>query len=440
MSGSPLDFDFDFVNLIISGKASGAYEASNDLYSDWKELVAAGGALEASAPPAFLESNDRITRAGGSVGGNPIGNSQFISPYFFINNIDGWRLRPAEEDGETTITGNLFPLDADTPFILPTVGAFSQLLRLIVSPQSITTVAAGGGLTAEQSQKLDEIHGQVGRAVYINTEVSPGGLSGFQQEPFNNFTDAVDYAEANGLQTLILEADAVVDRQLKNFEMRGLGLPTIDLNNQVMDGTVIREMNITGVQGNGVAGQLLALTCNFTNIQQFHGAALTMTAVGTIEFQNGTTSLINELIPFVAGAPVTLDLCLTQESPALGSTISVQNASGSFIVTNMDHPGDSLHMTFRQGVLTIDASCTEGTIVVAGEANIEDNSGPNCTVVHTATIEPSDIHLIAAMVAGDAEVSLDDQTVTVYDTSQSPRTVLAVYSVSVDGRQRTRTS
>ena len=72
--------------------------------------------------------------------------------------MDGWRLRPAEEDGETTITGNLFPLDADTPFILPTIGSFTQLLRLIVSPQSITTVPEGTGLTALESLMLKEIH------------------------------------------------------------------------------------------------------------------------------------------------------------------------------------------------------------------------------------------------------------------------------------------
>jgi hypothetical protein len=42
-------------------------------------------------------------------------------------------------------------------------------------------------------------------------------------------------------------------------------------------------------------------------------------------------------------------------------------------------------------------------------------------------------------VGGDAEVSLDDQTVTIYDGEVSPRQVLAVYSVSADGRIRTRT-
>jgi hypothetical protein len=172
------------------------------------------------------------------VGGNPIGGGQFIAPYFFINNVDGWRFRPAEQNGETNIDGNFFPLDPDTPFIIPTVGAFTHLVRVTVSPQAVLITGSGGGLTTAQDQLLQDIHGQTQRRVYINTEVSPGGTAGYQQAPFNNWTAAVDYAEANGLQVLALEADATVDRQLKNFEIDGIGgLPQLDLNGQIMDGS-----------------------------------------------------------------------------------------------------------------------------------------------------------------------------------------------------------
>lgn len=158
MSGSPLAFDFDFTNLIISGKSSGEFEAENDLYSDWKELFAANAAgIAAGVAPAFIEGIVGQRKVGGSVGGNPISLTQSIAPYFFINNIDGWRFRPAEEDGETTINGNLFPLDPTVPFIIPTVGGFTQLMRLVVSPQAIVD-SSGGSLTAQQALWLKEIH------------------------------------------------------------------------------------------------------------------------------------------------------------------------------------------------------------------------------------------------------------------------------------------
>ena len=87
-----------------------------------------------------------------------------------------------------------------------------------------------------------DIHGQMVRCIFIDTENVSNG-NGYQQTPYNNFTDAVDDAEANVLRTLFLEADATVDRQLKGFTINGLGFPTIDLNGQIMDNTVLTGMS-----------------------------------------------------------------------------------------------------------------------------------------------------------------------------------------------------
>ena len=126
MSGSPLDFDFDFDNLIISGKSIGEFDVENDLYSDWKERFVANVDGAAGVPPAFLESISGSTRAGGAIGGNPLGGGQQIAPYFFMNNVDGWRFRPAEADGETILNGNLFPLDPEgASLFYPTLAAFT---------------------------------------------------------------------------------------------------------------------------------------------------------------------------------------------------------------------------------------------------------------------------------------------------------------------------
>jgi hypothetical protein len=433
MAGSPLIADFDFTNLIISIKASGSYNAENDLYSDWKEQVIEDATgFAAQKPPAFLNS----------VGGDDLGAGQQIAPYFFINNVDGWRLRPPEEDGETSVVGNLFPADPNTQFIIPTVGPFTQLLRLVVSPQAVVAEAPGGSLTTEQDRLIRDIHGHTQRRIYINVEQSPGGLYGYQQEPFNNWTDAVDYAETNGLQILALETDATVDRQLKNFEIDGIGgLPELDLNGQIMDGSTVRNCRITGAQGvNGGAGQLIAFECAFQNVSNFDGAANLCGIIGTIGFRNGATSLLNEPLPFVAGGAVILDLTPAESPDAGPSTVGLQNASGAYSVINMDDPGDSLHITMKQGTVTVEASCIAGTVFIAGLANVTDNSGPGCTVIHSSAMQPDDLHFVKNLVGGDAVVSIDDQTVTIYDIEQSPRQVLAVYNISPDGRIRTRTA
>ena len=52
--------------------------------------------------------------------------------------------------------------------------------------------------------------------------------------------------------------------------------------------------------------------------------------------------------------------------------------------------------------------------------------------------EAAQLKLVTQLLAGKADVSLDDQTITIFDTNDT--TVLAVLGVSVDGRNRTRIS
>ena len=69
---------FDFTNLIIKAQDFVTMDAEADIYSEWKRLMSdeVATALRMGAPPAFEVS----------VGGNPIGGGQSISPYFFVRN------------------------------------------------------------------------------------------------------------------------------------------------------------------------------------------------------------------------------------------------------------------------------------------------------------------------------------------------------------------
>jgi len=80
-----------------------------------------------------------------SIGGQPIGGGQTISPYY--NLLYGWRIRPAEENSALTIVGNIITAEGDEPF-LPTLGAFNTFVTYVVSSNSITSETGGGGLTA----------------------------------------------------------------------------------------------------------------------------------------------------------------------------------------------------------------------------------------------------------------------------------------------------
>jgi hypothetical protein len=205
--------------------------------------------------------------------------------------------------------------------------------------------------------------------------------NGYQQTPYNNWTDGVDDAEANGLQVLYLEDDANVDRQLKNFEILGIDLPSLTLNGQIMDGSVLRLIAVDGTQGG--TGSLILFDCQMTNVTDFNGAGSLIGAVGTIAFRNGGNSILNQLVPFTT-APVTLDFT----TGGAATLVEVNNASGEFIITNMDNAGDTLHIAMDHGEVTIDASCTLGTIRLSGSAKLNNNSG-GTTVDSKALIQPS---------------------------------------------------
>ena len=141
---------FDFTNLTITAADFDDIAVEKDIYSAWKVLMLTGpAALNVGAPPAFSES----------VGGNDIGGGQEISPYFFVRNDLGWRLRPPSGNGELIITGNLFPFDT-------TIAAFESnpasndtvLIRQVVSPQSITDASAAADLLTIKRFFLNKLH------------------------------------------------------------------------------------------------------------------------------------------------------------------------------------------------------------------------------------------------------------------------------------------
>jgi hypothetical protein len=106
--------------------------AAADIYSRWKDWVADGNA---QFDQAFSES----------VGGNDLGGGVALSGYYFIRNDLGWRIKPSEFDYQLTVTGDLYPADAITPFIVPPTGDFTVLIAFQRSAASYATASGGSG-------------------------------------------------------------------------------------------------------------------------------------------------------------------------------------------------------------------------------------------------------------------------------------------------------
>jgi hypothetical protein len=119
--------------------------------------------------------------------------------------------------------------------------------------------------------------------------------------------------------------------------------------------------------------------------------------------------------------------------------LALRRYAGGMTISGMSNANNEVTIELSGGKVTLDASNNAGTFSLRGVGQFTRLS-TGTLVDQTGFVSGEDIRLIKALVGGDAVVSLDDQTITVYDDTISPRQVLAVYSISADGRVRTRTA
>ena len=101
-----------------------------DIYSRWKDWVAAGNAQHL---PAFADS----------VGGNDLGGGVALGQYVFLRNDLGWRITGAAEDYEARIAGDLYPTDPNAAMFAPVAG--QTVLFTVQRSIGSSTVSTGGG-------------------------------------------------------------------------------------------------------------------------------------------------------------------------------------------------------------------------------------------------------------------------------------------------------
>ena len=206
------------------------------------------------------------------------------------------------------------------------------------------------------------------------------GPNGYQQLPFNSWSSAIDYAEANGLQQVAIETDSTVDRQIKNFVIRGIAGPTLDLNGQDMDKSEVHDMQITGI----FLGRLSFEDVGLLNVE----GNLTGQRCAIAGFWKplaGAINIISDVATLIAGAAWDLDMGLGN-GPA---SVNITRVSGGMSISNMDNAGDLVHIHYDQGAITINASCTDGTILISGICEVTDNSGGTTVVDLVNNVSPS---------------------------------------------------
>lgn len=392
------------------------------VYSQWKEWTKIGD--NAKYPPMFR-----------TVGGDPLTPGIDAGAYFFMQNQYGWRIRPAEEDATVLITGNLAPEDSTLPLAVETLGAFTVLL-LGLQPitQSVETILDQQNIALYNGTVyIDAIDGVPG------TNISSG--IGQESNPVNNPADARVIADTLNFKRYHLRGAMALDQDHYNWNFVGNSIETtrLDFNGFSVDGSTMKNMHILGDMGHPSPHEkMLAVDCEVAGagLRGWHGSMVNCVLEGDVVLTDGPVSFF-ACSSKVAGASTPL---IDRDSSQ--GDINIRAWSGGVELLNFNQ-GANCSIDMISGHAVLGPTNTAGTIVLRGVGKKTITPGsPFVSIDTDGFIDGRDIRIIKALTAGDAVVSLDDQTITVYDPDNitSPRTVIATYSVSADGRIRTRTS
>lgn len=403
---------FDFTNLrIILPPGDVTIEVERDLYSAWK-VAANLNSVNMSAPPAFRPS----------VGGDSLSPGIEAGAYFFLQNQDGWRIRPDEADATVTLTGNLAAEDPALPMTVPTLGAFTVLINGL---QPITQ-SVGSLLLAQQDANY---RGEV----WIDVTSGAAGTDfplGTASSPVNNLIDAFTIAARLGDRRLVIvSSNLVLDRAAVNWVFQGVGNSIFDVAGFDVSGTEF--FNIEPIGDFNISTGTHIHEATLVNVSNFQGFMMNCGLAATISLKAGVTTFTNCFSKVVGtGTPV-----VDCQSAVLD--VAFRGYFGGLEITNFDQAANNMSVDAEAIRLVLGATVSNGDIVVRGVGELEDNSVSPATVNSVGFVDAQEIEIIHQLQAGNVDISADNQTITVF-VQGSTTTVLATFSISADGRIRRR--
>jgi len=360
-----------------------------------------------------------------TVGGDPLGGGVTAGAYFFLQNQDGWRIISTDQDQTINYSGNLVAEDPTLPIV--TARAGRTVLHLGLQP-----VTQG---TDDILSLVSEVYGHVQREVFVNTELASDG-DGSQQSPFNNFTSAADYAEANGLLSIVLLADANLDRNMRNFTFRGIGHPKLDFSDFDGDKSDFYNLRLAGTIAlvGGDAANIRVTACTLeNNLKNIGGNLITCGFNGDLTFGNNASVKMVDCFSSIGGSgrPTT--------SIGTASNWSIRSYRGGLTIKDQADALTEGTVSMSEGKLTLAATCTAGTISVRGQSQFTDLSAGS-TIDETGHVDTEDLRLMKALIANRVELvdigggqvridAYDDDSTTVIrqlvlNSGETSRTVL----------------
>lgn len=355
---------FDGPNKVITvDPGVTALDIRIDVYSDWKEWVQLGN--NSVYPPAIRTvGGDTIDEFGGVFAGDL---------YFLINN---WKL--AVDVTETRISGILYSDDYESaytnksgiPIFPPVVSSIVNTIATGALSETQISGAVWNALQADYNTVGTMGAAQndiefIGKNIWVNTDLISNG-NGMQGAPFNNITDAIDLAEAMGIYDIILIGDIILDRNVKNLNITGIGVPEFDCNGFQVTGSHFTEVRFKGqYTGHVVVRSSLLVHDTWLN-GFFENCALD----GDMHCVANADVLLKDCSSNIAGTSRP-SISMNSGSP---TQLSIRGYSGGLDILDSDHVDDNCTVEMLAGNLKFTSSCVLGTMVARGVGEFADET------------------------------------------------------------------
>ena len=234
-----------------------------------------------------------------------------------------------------------------------------------------------------------------------NSTAWPYGTAPF---PTTTIANGKTIADANGLRLMHIHGNHTLAAAMEHYTFVNDAhidvTDIIDINGQSIEHSAFERLVITGATGNAalISDQTRYIDCYLyahTNIQGWATRCRVESACSICD----TGYAVFDECTFGSSIACTLTL----QAPTV---CDIEDMAGELTLAGMDGGVCSVSMS-RGAILTIDNTCTAGTITVTGAGTVTDNSGVGCTV--TVQVAEADVVQISgdATAADNAELAFD---------------------------------
>lgn len=374
-----------------------------DLYSDWKEWVAA------------MPDNALWPSAIRTIGGDPTSAGQFAGDIYFLQN--GWKLYI--DLTKVKVTGALFSDDFDSAYydyngniqfpaqvssIVNTVstgGGGSGATAAEVWSYGTRTLTSASAPTAAQIADAvwDEVYADhdtdgtfghllnyvkhVQKELWVNTELVTNG-NGSQEFPYNNINDAKDRAEEDGIRVINLIGDVTFTKNLNNFYVKGIGVPEINFNGQSIKNSQFTTVKVKGQFTNG--SNVVIRDSVLLDGAYLEGFIENCALAGNLICQDSGVVFMKDCASSIPGS----NRPTISMNSGGTSQLSLRGYNGGLTIKDCNNASDRATVELSGGSLTFDSSCTNGIMVARGVGKFVDETTGATVINETVNQEMID--------------------------------------------------